>query len=136
MKALKDFIENNEVDFTKNLITEEKLKNILKDKKFVCGTQLEEYILTYGYLGFEAIEFYGMNSVQLEKSDMITQTEYLNKYFPKTLGFLAFENRGEGDYAIIDSEDTVFIFSSELDNLKNTGKKFEQYILERFKKSK
>lgn len=133
MNELKAFVENNDVDFTKNLITQEKLNKILTENKLVCGTQLQEYILSYGYLGFEACEFYGINSVQLEKSDMITQTEYLNKYFPKSHGFIALENRGEGDYAIIDSGDTVFILSTEQEGLKNTEKKLEQYILERFR---
>lgn len=133
MEKLKTFVDNNDVDFTKNLLSEDSLNNIISSKNLIFGVQLKEYILTYGYLGFDSYELYGINSVQKENSDMIKQTEYLNKYFEKSIGLVALENLGEGDYALVDSNDNVLILSTESDSLQNTNKKLEDYIIDRFK---
>jgi len=56
--------------------------------------ELTQYILEYGYLGYKHIELYGIDSKQKSESDMVKQTKYLNKYFPKTVGFIVLENAG------------------------------------------
>ena len=64
---------------------------------------------------------------------MIKQTEYLHKYFAKTNGLIALENQVEGDYYLVNSNDQVFEFDSELYELTDTGIGLEDYILQRFK---
>ena len=133
MATLKETVEKFDVDSTKNLVSETELSFLEKNEGFEIGVQLKEYILNYGYLGYESIEFYGINSIQKEKSDLILQTKYLHKYFPVSNEFVAFENCGEGDYAIVDKNDNVCLLRTE-DNQKvvNLQKKLFEYIEQRF----
>ena len=135
MSTLKEIVEKYDVDSTKNLVSESELASFKTNEGFEIGTQLREYILNYGYLGFKSIEFYGINSIQKEKSDLISQTKYLHKYFPASNEFVAFENCGEGDYAIVDKNDNIFLLRTE-DNQKlvNLQKKLFDYIEQRFAK--
>lgn len=131
--AYKKFIEQNDVDFTKNLVNEQELAEFEKIAGLSFGAQLKEYILTYGYLGFSAVEFYGVNSKQREKSDLITQTLYLHTYFKKTQRYIAFENIGEGKYILVDGHDNIYSYSSEQDDIQSLGVDLGEYILCRFK---
>ena len=63
---------------------------------------------------------------------MITQSVYLHKYFPVTSNLIAIENQGEGDYFLVDNDDNVFEYDSELDELTDCGMKLNEYILSRF----
>lgn len=133
MEALKDIIVKYDVDSAKNLVTEDDLNLLESELSFVFGKQLQEYILNFGYLGLGSIEFYGINSIQKEKSDLISQTKYLHKYFFPSIGYVAVENRGEGDYALVDKDDNVYLLRTENgQELINLRKKFFDYIKERF----
>lgn len=133
MEALKDIIVKYDVDSAKNLVTEDDLNLLESELSFVFGKQLQEYILNFGYLGLGSIEFYGINSIQKEKSDLISQTKYLHKYFSPSIGYVAVENRGEGDYALVDKDDNVYLLRTENgQELINLRKKFFDYIKERF----
>ena len=129
---LKNFIENKEVDYTKNLIDVEELRNIEKIIGVEFGGQLTKYVLKYGYLAYKHIEFYGVNSKQVLDSDMVTQTVYLHKYFSKTSEYIALENSGDGVYVIVSSEDKIYEYSSDDDSVKEIGLKLFDYILQRF----
>ena len=63
---------------------------------------------------------------------MVKQTLYLHKYYPITRGFIALENQGEGDYYIVDENDNVYEYDSELEELTNKNIKVFDYILDRF----
>ena len=128
---IKDIRDNYSIDYTKNLVSSEELK--LLEEKINCkfGPRLREYLLTYGYIGFESIEFYGINSRQLERSSLISKTIYLHKYFPKTIGFVAFENQGEGDYYLVDEPDKRFNYDSETDIFKEIKMNLLEYIINR-----
>lgn len=91
-----------------------------------------EYLLKYGYLGFEYVEFFGMNPRQGLKSDLIEQTLYMHKYFPATSDLIAIENQGEGDYYLVDSEDVVYEYDVSLKRERKTGKKLFEHIVQRF----
>jgi len=129
----KEFVKQNDVDCTKNLINEQELDELEKNVGLKFGSQLKDYILSYGYLGFLAVEFYGINSKQKEKSDLITQTLYLHKYFDKTKQYIAFENIGEGRYILVDENDNMYSYSSEQDSIQSLGVDLGEYILGRFK---
>lgn len=132
--TIKDFISNNEVDFSKNKITLSDLNKYETTLKISFGNQLKEYILKYGYLGYSSIEMYGIDSNLELESDMIKQTLYLHKYYPNTVKYIALENKGEGDYAVIDSDDYVWELITENGaKLTNSGLKLFDYILSRFK---
>ena len=129
----KEFVKQNDVDCTKNLINEQELDELEKNVGLKFGSQLKDYILSYGYLGFLAVEFYGINSKQKEKSDLITQTLYLHKYFDKTKQYIAFENIGEGRYILVDECDNMYSYSSEQDSIRSLGVDLGEYILGRLK---
>lgn len=133
MSTLSDFIAKNDVEYTRNRISVDDLAAIQNELGISFGSQLTEYVLEFGYLAFGSIEFYGLNSRQGSASDMVKQTHYLHNYYPCTNPFVALENRGDGDYYVVDSRDNVFEFIPEQNNeLKDTGMKLFDYILKRF----
>ena len=67
--SLEQFIEENEVDKTTNLVDESVIAEAEGQLQVTFGTQLKQYILKYGYLGYEYAELYGMNSNENLKSD-------------------------------------------------------------------
>ena len=129
---MQEFIKNNDVIYTKNIVDSKTIKTIEKELGVSFGDELTHYILEYGFLAYKHVEFYGINSKQMLESDMIKQTKYLNKYFPKTIGFIAFENKGDGDYILVSSEDDVYEFLSEDDQVQKTDLQLFDYILKRF----
>ena len=133
---IKQFVQENDVLVSNSLIssgTVDKVENLTGIK---VGEQLKEYMTTYGYLIFESIELYGITARQEpDNSDLVKQTLYLHQYFPITKGYIALENRGDGDYCLVDSRDTVYEFISEQNKLKTTGLKLFDYILKRFEES-
>lgn len=129
---IKQFVLSNAVDYSNALINEDFLQKVESTIGIKMGQELKEYLLQYGYLGYEFIEFYGVNSRQNLKSDMVTQTLYLHKYFPQTQSYVAIENQGEGDYYLVDSQDIVYEFISEKNTLNNTRLKLFDFILSRF----
>lgn len=129
---IKQFISANDVDQSNAPVDVTLLEQAEKEVGVRFGEELTEYLLKYGYLGFEYIELYGMNSRQGLESDMVKQTLYLHKYFPATQSYVAIENQGEGDYYLVNCEDSVFEYISEQNKLLNTGMSLYQYILHRF----
>lgn len=130
--GIKEFIANNDVDQSNDTIDTSMLEQAEKTIGIHFGEELTEYLLKYGYLGFEYVEFFGMNSRQGLKSDLIEQTLYMHKYFPVTSDLIAIENQGEGDYYLVDSEDAVYEYDTSLKKLKKTGLKLFKHIQERF----
>ena len=130
---IEKFISENAVDQSDSLIDVDMLECAEKKVGLWFGEALTEYLLKYGYLGFEYVELYGINSRQGLDSDMIKQTLYLHKYFPETNSFIAIENQGDGTYYLVDSEDEVYEYDAGLKQLKNTKLTLFEYILQRFK---
>ncbi len=129
---MKTFISSNQVDFSSNTIDVKMLGTVETAVGVKFGDELTEYVLKYGYLGFEFVELYGVNSRQRLDSDMIKQTIYLHKYFPKTNHYVAIENQGDGDYYLVDGKDYVFEFDTSQKEIINTNMKLFSYILQRF----
>ncbi len=130
---LKEFIDSKDVEFTNNLVDKEAVKRIEKEVGVSFGKELTEYILKYGYLAYKYVEMYGVNSIQLEESDLVKQTKYLHTYFSKLSSYIALENLGDGCYAVVSTTDEVFEYSSENDVAIDTGLKMYDYILKRFR---
>ena len=96
------------------------------------GSELKEYILEYGYLAYEYAELYGINSIQLMESDMIKETKRLHELFQKTANLIIIENQGDGDYYLVDSNDNVYEYISDIDELTDVKMSLFDYILNRF----
>ena len=134
--SLEQFIEENEVDKTTNLVDESVIAQAEEQLEVTFGTQLKQYILKYGYLAYEYAELYGINSNEKLKSDLVEQTKYLHKYYPETKKYIAIENRGEGDYYLIDQSDMVSEYDTEIGKLTATGDTLFEYIVKRFESIK
>ena len=133
MKRFDQIVEKYEdVDFSTKRVSDSELETILKQYDLKMGPQLRTYVLNYGYLGCRNVEFYGVNAIQKEKSDMFVQTEYLHKYFDLTKNFIAFESKGEGDYVLIDEKDEMWLFDLEEKKLTKLNKILYEYIEETF----
>lgn len=133
---IKEFIANNDVDMGKLLVDVTVVEAAEKEVGVEFGGELTKYILNYGYLAFEYVELYGMNSRLGLDSNMIKQTKYLHQYYPATKSYIAIENQGEGDYYIVNSDDRVFGYDTELDRLTDTELSLFEYILKRFEEAK
>ena len=129
---MSQFIDNHDVEMCDAVIDLETLKAAEKAVSVRFGNELAAYLLRYGYLAFEHVELYGMNSRQGMDSDMVKQTIYLHRYYPETSKLIAVENQGEGDYYLVDQEDNVINFDSETRIIKNSGLKLSEYIYKRF----
>ena len=130
--TLKDFINANGVQFTYNRVDKDFLPVMEKLIETKTGEQLRNYILSYGYLGYKYIEFYGVNNIQEEKSDMIVNTVFLHSTYEATKGLIAFEDWGDGDYYLVDENDMMYRFLIDDESLEAKNIKLEDYILERF----
>lgn len=130
--SLEQFIEENEVDKTTNLVDESVIAEAEVQLQVTFGTQLKQYILKYGYLGYEYAELYGMNSNENLKSDLVEQTKYLHKYYPETKNYIAIENQGEGDYYLVDQSDMVFEYDTDMEKMTSIGCTLFEYIVKRF----
>ena len=130
--SLEQFIEENEVDKTTNLVDESVIAEAEVQLQVTFGTQLKQYILKYGYLGYEYAELYGMNSDENLKSDLVEQTKYLHKYYPETKNYIAIENQGEGDYYLVDQSDMVFEYDTDMEKMTSIGCTLFEYIVKRF----
>lgn len=135
-KEIRNFVEDNDVLFSKNIINEQEIQYYQKIIGLTFGKQLKQYILNYGFLSFDSLEFNGINAVQKEQSDLIVQTNYLHNHFEKTKGLIAFESIGDGLYVLVDDKDNVFEYDTETDRLTNLKTMLNNYILKRFKEEK
>lgn len=129
---LETFVEQHDVDYATDRIGARQLPEFEQELNVTFGGELKAYLLMYGYLGFEYVEFYGINSRAGLNSDMVTQTQYLHQYFPVTAGFAALENCSEGIYMLVGSGDEVLEFDTESGELTETGGRLDSYILARF----
>lgn len=129
---LKDFIKKNNVDYSYNRVSDSFLPEMESIIGVKIGEQLKGYILNYGYLGYEFIEFFGVNNAQKINSDMIRRTVYLHEQFDITRGLIALEDQGDGDYYLVNGEDMVYRFIADSKELFATDLKLNDYILKRF----
>lgn len=129
---LDTFVIHHNVDHSNSRIDVSMLEQAEKATGTKFGEELAVYLLKYGYLGFEHVELYGMNSRQGLKSDLVSQTMYMHQYYPDTSSLVAIENQGEGDYYLVDSEDNVYEYDTNIKQLRKTGLKLFEYILKRF----
>lgn len=135
MDILNHFSEDV-LEYTKERIEDYQLIDIEKAIGVSIGEELRKYILQYGYLAYGHIEFFGVNSKQFLRSDLVRESQYLHEYFPKTKQFIALESKGDGDYALVDSYDRVFEFITDDESLRDTGLRLFAYILSRFEEIK
>lgn len=132
---IQNFIDNYSVEYTTNRISSEDIKIYENEMNVKMGNELKKYLLLYGYLALNHIEFYGINCQQMLQSDMVKQTKYLHKYFSITCKFIAIENMSDGKYALVSSDDFIYEYSTENDELKNTGLKLFEYIVDRLREA-
>lgn len=134
--TIEEFLSENEVDRGAYPVDVKTLEAAEQAVNVKFGEALTEYLLRYGYLAYESVELYGMNARLGLDSNLVKQTLYLHKYFPKTRGCVALENQGEGDYYIVNGEDEVLEYDTGLKELTHTNLTLFAYILQRFEEAK
>ena len=100
------------------------------DVKF--GPQLKYYILNFGYMAKNYIEFLGINSKQELKSDMILYTKNLHKDFNVTKNYIVFNNPSDSIYILTDKNDNMYKFDGVEKNLTPLNITLVKYIEEEF----
>lgn len=133
MKKLESFIEHNDVLFSKNLVEEGTIKEIESIISTKVGDKLREYIVRYGFLCFKHIELYGINSKQGINSDMVKMTLMLHEQCPNTKSMIVLEDRGDGDFILVDEDDNIYEFDTYINTSANPlNKDIFDYIVDRF----
>ena len=132
--TLKEFIKIHDVDYSYNRVNESFLSEMERVLGVKIGKQLKDYIISYGYLGYEYVELFGVNNSQLTNSDMIKRTVFLHEKFESTRGLIALEDQGDGDFYLVDCQDMVYRFAVGSNKLTKTNLTLEEYILDRFSK--
>ena len=128
------FIERNGVNKGRGVATYTVVRKVEKVLDINFGPQLIQYVMEYGYLGYDSIELFGIYTINAwEHTDMVKETLYLRHNFPATQKLVALENRGDGDYFLVDSDDYVYEYDTEVDELRKTNQTLFEYILSRFK---
>lgn len=122
------------IDYSLNLVDEQFIDEM---EKFLCvkiGRELREYILEFGHIEYEYIEFLGVNSLEKMNSDMVKLTVRLHENHEKTKSFVALESIGDSIYTLINADDSVYCYDAVLDDFPIfTGKKLSAYIEEKIK---
>lgn len=126
------FIEKHKVDYSSNRITEDFIPELEKKLGVKVGTQMKDYLLNYGYLGYEYLEFLGINSVQGFESDMVKKTERLYSAHESLRDFLVIEAEEHDSWYIVDSNDRVFRLDLEQRELWPENKDLFAFIWKRF----
>ena len=130
-----EFVLTHDVVKSKCPPSAEQVQELGNEMGVKFGREMMEYLTGYGFLLYADVEFYGLTANLLERSDLAKQTAYLHKYFPKTGGYIALENRGDGLYVVVDSDDQVWLYNTESNTLKDSGKSLFQYLIERMKEA-
>ena len=134
MDKVDAFVANNPVEKTDHLVSSEELSSMATRIGISIGKGLETYLLKYGYLAYKHIELYGVNSRQNENSDFIKATIRLHKTFPNTTSYSVLEDKGDGDYILLDKDDNVYEFiPTAYEDIRPLDLKLEEYIVNRFK---
>jgi hypothetical protein len=132
MVEIDKYITENGIIKAPNVPDEKIVNEAEKRLGINFGPQLKEYLIKYGFLSFKFSELYGINSNQKMESDLISQTEYLHKYYPKTDKYIAIENQGEGDYFLVADDDDIYEYDTDLDELSKCNMSLFEYIVSRF----
>lgn len=123
--------ENN-FDCTTNLVDEDFVETCENELNVKFGPQLKYYILNFGYMAKNYIEFLGINSKQELKSDMVIYTKNLHKDFNITKNYIVFNNPSDSIYILVDKSDKVFKFDSVSEKLSPMNIFLVSYIEEEF----
>lgn len=129
MNNLKEIINSfDDIEYTKNLITENDIQKLEEITESRFGEELKFYILNYGYIALNNIEFFGVNSKQMEKSDMIRTTTEIHLNFDLTKNLVALIKSTDDIYYLVDEFDNVFRFDSYINTIKPLNIKLSTFI--------
>lgn len=126
------FICKHDVDYTENTITEVELESLCSRFELNIGRELRAYLLKYGYLGYKHIEFFGINSVQRDMSDMIRKTLSFRKEFPNRKKLIAIKGGRDDDQLFVNEKDEVIRYVPYGNQFICVKNSLFEYILEVF----
>lgn len=132
---LNDFIKSNDVEMASKCIASSDINKIESKLSFQFGPELKNYIKQYGYLAYKHVEFMGITSALMERSDMVKQTLWLHSKYPETSNYILLESQGDGFYIIVDKKDNVYEFDDHTGKITFTKKSLNDYIVSRFEQA-
>jgi hypothetical protein len=135
---MNDFIEKitviGNIEKSKNPASKKLVQQIEKDLKINLGTQMQSYLIEYGYIAFSFVEFYGANENQKLDSDIVVKCKHLYGNYTQTEGFIPLEDRGDGCFILCNSEDEVFEFTPSISYIVTPlNLSLSEYIVNRWK---
>ena len=135
MNTLEEVIRNRfgDADVSPNPPTAQTVEAAESAVGFRFGTMLKSYLMAFGYLGYGAVELYGINEIQKSKSDMVKTTLNIREYHKGCEGYVVIDNLGDGQYILCDQSDMIY----ELPEDNNTppvsmSMNLMQYVVKRF----
>lgn len=128
---LKDIIGERAIDMSPSPISVEEIEEFEALLEVKTGPQLREYLTDYGYIGYQNIEMFGINSKIGARSSMIRVTRIVHETFPKTIGMIALEDICDGEFYLIDSNDRMYRYIDYKDELTDIDLSLFSYIEKR-----
>ncbi|MBQ8058111.1 MAG: SMI1/KNR4 family protein [Ruminococcus sp.] len=129
--SLKSIIGNRAIDVSPSPIGEDEFGMVELYLEAKLGDELKEYLVEYGYIGYNFVEMFGVNSKMGARSSMIKKTMYLHENYKQTQGLIAVEDQGDGDYYLVDENDKVYRFLQSREELTDIGCDLYTYISDR-----
>lgn len=131
---LDEFVHNYDVDYSDNTVSEKELDEICKRFDLHIGSELREYLLKYGYLGYKQVEMFGINRRQGNASDMIKRTLSFRKKFPDNKNLIALIGSGDDAQYFVNEKDEVVCYLPWVNRFIWIHNSLLEYILDTFKK--
>ena len=137
---LDEFVNANKVDKNLKPATEKQISALEKALNLHIGPQFKAYLLKYGALSYKHIEFLGISGSESSLS-LVKTTQSLRKYGKVPADVVPiYKIHDEGLYAMVDGSDMVFEidvyhYFKGMDQPKNTGMMFNDYIVKAFKEA-
>ncbi|MEE1502963.1 MAG: SMI1/KNR4 family protein [Acutalibacteraceae bacterium] len=131
--SLKEFVIKHNLEFSSDRVDKTFLYEVKKKLSVAISRQLKEYLLNYGYLAYQHLEFLGINSKQLWESDMITTTIKLHQMYEVTQGLLAIKKDDGEIYHLVDGLGFVYRFIPSESRLFAVYQDVDTYIMNNIK---
>lgn len=131
--SLKEFVEKHNVEFSSDRVDKAFLYEVKKKLGVAISRQLKDYLLNYGYLAYQHLEFLGINSKQLWESDMITTSVKLHQKYDVTQGLLAIKKDDGEVYHLVDGLGFVYSFVPSENRLLAVYQDVNTYIMNTIK---
>lgn len=115
--------------------TEESIKQLEKKLNIKSSDELKDYLMTYGVLSFNSVEFLGLGVPDTSYLNIITTTLELIRKGNLPLGYVVIEDLSDGSYAVYDNKKVYLWEYSSSDVGEILANSLDDYLFERCNKT-